>query len=175
MRVLAVLSVLVCSLAGFWSSTEYVAAKFDYAPELGPPWAAVGELRVFALWDWVLWDGHYGSVAPTVFRRASHMTALAALAGTLVAALAALRRKPSGPSHAHGSSRWATTSEIMKSGLLKEGGVVLCQTSDAAFRTAVDAAGNTKTVSTRLGKLVCQPKRATSAAQLRSSASPSPP
>jgi type IV secretion system protein VirD4 len=155
MRVVALFCVLAAALAGFWGSTQYVAAKLDYAPELGPPWATVGGVRVFAPWDWLLWDRRYGSLAPTVFRNASTMTSLAALAGTVASALAALRRKASAPSHAHGSSRWATTAEIKKAGLLKEGGVVLCQTSDAAFRTTLDARGQTKIAASRVGSLVC--------------------
>jgi type IV secretion system protein VirD4 len=155
MRALALVCLLAFSLGGFWGSTQYVAAQLGDAPELGPPWVTIADVRVFPPWDWVLWDQRFGTVAPTVFRNASSITALAALAGTLVAAIIALRRKSSAPSSAHGSSRWATTAEMKKAGLLRGRGVVLCQTSDASFRTTVDRAGNEKIVAGRLGRLIC--------------------
>ena len=154
MRALGVVAVLVVSLAGFWGATEYVAAELRYAPELGPPWMALGEIRVYAPWAWVEWGRHYGSRAPALFRKAGALTALAAVAGAAVAALGALGRKPSAASQAHGSSRWATTAEMRAAGLLREAGVVLCQTGDAQFRTTIDRAGGARITATRLGALV---------------------
>jgi type IV secretion system protein VirD4 len=154
-RALSVVCLLGLSLGGFWGSTQYVAAQLGDAPALGPSWLTVANMRVFPPWDWVIWDQRFGTVAPTVFRNASSITALAALAGTLVAAIIALRRKSSAPSSAHGSSRWATTAEIKKAGLLRGRGVVLCQTSDASFRTTVDGSANEKIVAGRLGRLIC--------------------
>jgi type IV secretion system protein VirD4 len=155
MRALALVCLLGLSLGGFWSATQYVAAQLSDALELGAPWVTIADVRVFPPWDWVLWDQRFGTLAPTVFRNASSITALAALTGTLVAAIIALRRKSSAPSSAHGSSRWATTAEIKKAGLLRERGVVLCQTSDASFRTSVDGSANEKIVAGRLGRLIC--------------------
>ena len=154
MRLLAVVAMLVLSLAGFWAATESVAAGLAYAPALGPPWATFGGVRVYAPWQWVVWDRLYGPRAPTLFRNAGAMTTLASLAGAAVVALAALRRRPSARSMAHGSSRWATTSELKKAGLLREAGVVLCQTDRAEYRTAVGRDGRTRTTATRLGALV---------------------
>jgi type IV secretion system protein VirD4 len=155
MRALSLICLLGLSLGGFWASTQYVAAHFGDASELGSPWVTVANIHVFPPWDWVIWDQSFGTVAPTVFRNASTITVLAALAGTLVAAIIALRRKSSAPSSAHGSSRWATTAEIKKAGLLRGRGVVLCQTSDASFRTTVDGSANEKIVAGRLGRLIC--------------------
>ncbi len=153
MRIFAVLLILLVSLAGFWGSTAYVAARLHDAPALGTS-LAVGELRVYPPWGWILWSQRYERRYPTIFRNAQAATTLAALGATLLAAVFALRRKPSAPSVAHGSSRWATTGEIRKAGLLREGGVVLCQTSDAEFRTTVDRSGKTRTTAKRLGTLV---------------------
>jgi type IV secretion system protein VirD4 len=154
MRALGVVALLVVTLAGLWGATEYVAAELRYAPELGPPWAALGDVRVYAPWAWVEWGRRYGSRAPTLFRKAGALTTLAAVAGVAVAALAALGRKPSAASQAHGSSRWATTAEMRGAGLLREAGVVLCQTDDAEFRTTIDRAGGARVTATRLGALV---------------------
>jgi type IV secretion system protein VirD4 len=154
MRLFAVVSVLVLSLAGLWGSTQYVAAELHDAPELGTPWAKLGELRIYPPWGWVVWGRLYASRAPTPFRNAGAMTTLAALGGAAVAALAALRRTSPAPSSAHGSSRWATTSEIRAAGLVRDEGVVICQTGEAEFRRTVDAAGRIRTTAVRLGALV---------------------
>jgi type IV secretion system protein VirD4 len=43
---------------------------------------------------------------------------------------------------------------MRRAGLLREAGVVLGQTSDAVFRHTVDAAGRTKTVFRKAGRLI---------------------
>ncbi len=154
MRALGVVMLLVLSLGGSWAATQYVAAGLHDAPELGPPWAMLGDERIYPPWGWIAWSRLCESRAPTLLRRASAIATVAALAGMAAAALAALSRKRSPASHAHGSSRWATTSELRKAGLLRGAGVVLCQTGDARFRTRVDGAGGTGTTAARLGALV---------------------
>jgi type IV secretion system protein VirD4 len=153
MRAWSVGALLLLSLAGCWGATQYVAAALHYAPQLGLP-AALGHVRIYAPWGWILWDRLYEARAPALFRNASAMTTLGALAGAAVATFAALRRKPSGMSHAHGSSRWASTLELRNAGLLRDAGVVLCQTDDARFRTRVDGGGRIRTTAARLGALV---------------------
>ncbi len=154
MRALGLTALLLVSLLGFWGATEYVAAELRYTPELGPPWVALGGVHVYPPWAWVGWGRRYQARAPTVFRNAAALTTLAAATGMGVAALAALRRKPSAASQAHGSSRWATTSEMRAAGLLRDRGVVLCQTGDAQFRTTIDRAGGARITASRHGALV---------------------
>ena len=154
MRFLAVAALLVLSVGGCWFATQYVASALAYAPALGPPWATLGEERLYAPWQWIVWARLYAPRAPILFRSAGAITTASALAGAGAAALAALWRKPSANSRAHGSSRWATTAEMKRAGLLRDAGVVLCQTDDAEFRTTIDSAGRTRTRCTRLGALV---------------------
>jgi type IV secretion system protein VirD4 len=152
MRFLAVAVLLVLSVGGCWFATQYVASALAYAPALGPPLATLGDERLYAPWQWIVWARLYD--APILFRNAGAITSVAALAGAGTAALAALRRKPTTHSNAHGSSRWATTAEMKRAGLLRDAGVVLCQTGDAEFRTTIDSAGKTRTRAARLGALV---------------------
>jgi hypothetical protein len=119
-----------------------------------PPLARARAARLYAPWAWIGWNARYGARAPTLFRNASAITTVAVLLGCVPAIGSALRRMGSGPSGAHGSSRWATTKEIQAAGFLRDAGVVLCQTNDAQFRTTVDAARKTRTRATRLGQLV---------------------
>jgi type IV secretion system protein VirD4 len=155
MRALALGFLLIASLSGFWASTQYVAAELHDASELGPPWLVLpGETRIYAPWAWVSWNERYGKRSPRLFRNASGLTTLGALLGCAVAAAAAAKRRGAPRSRAHGSSRWATTSELRKAGLLRAEGVVLCQTNDAVYRTGVTPSGQTKVVLRKAGTLV---------------------
>ena len=154
MRFLTVVALLVLSVGGCWFATQYVASALAYAPALGTPWATLGDERLYAPWQWIVWGRLFAARAPTVFRNAGAITSIAAVAGAAASAMAALRRKPSASSRAHGSSRWATTAEMKRAGLLQGAGVVLCQTGDAEFRTTLDSAGRTRVTSRRLGSLV---------------------
>ncbi len=155
MRVVAVLSVLLFSLAGLWAATAYVAAELRDVHRLGPPWWTLGTLRIDAPWAWIGWSRTYEPRYPLVFRNASGMTTLGAICGAAVGILGSVfRGRPSSVSRAHGSSRWATTEEVRKAGLLRDAGVVLCQTSDATFRTRVDASGQPGTRAGKLGALI---------------------
>jgi type IV secretion system protein VirD4 len=154
MRLLAVLALLVLSVGGCWFATEFVASALAYAPALGPPWATFGPEPIYPPWQWIVWARLYAAHAPLLFRDAGAITTAAALAGAGACAMAALWRKPSAEGRAHGSSRWATTAELRRAGLLRDAGVVLCQTGDAEFRTTIDSAGTTRTRPARLGALV---------------------
>jgi len=154
MRSLAVLLMLALSMAGLALSTAHVAHELGPRVDLGAPWLTLGGTALYAPWAWIAWQGRYGAHAPDAFNLASAITTGGALLGCAVVAGVAVRRKRSGVSVAHGSSRWATTAEIQKAGLLREAGVVLCQTNDAAFSTVVDAAGKTRTSVDQLGSLV---------------------
>jgi type IV secretion system protein VirD4 len=155
MRAWAVVSVLAVSLAGLWVSTEYVAAQLHGVARLGPPSLTLGAHSLYAPWAWLGWGRLYESRWPVVFRNASGITTLAALAGAFLAmAMIAMGRKSASVSRAHGSSRWASTVEVKNAGLLREAGVVLCQTSDASFRTRIGGDGQTKMTARKLGRLV---------------------
>ena len=56
-------------------------------------------------------------------------------------------------STAHGSARWADTSELARSGLLDSAGVVLCQTSDARYIASSGPKGQSWRL-TRPGRLI---------------------
>jgi type IV secretion system protein VirD4 len=154
MRAAAAVLLLVLSVAGLSAATQYVAASLQYSPQLGPPWVTLGDCRVYPPWAWFEWNRAYASRVPVVFRNAGAIAPAGALLGCVLAFAVALRRRPSKRSTAHGSSRWATTQEIKQAGLVRDAGVVLCQSDDAEYRTTVDAAGKTRTTVQRLGSLV---------------------
>src|SRR5262249_54299411 len=91
---------------------------------------------------------------PQIFRKANGLATVGPALGTLALALFAGRRKRSSASTAHGSSRWATTKELARAGILGDAGVVLCQTTEATYSTRVDRHGKAIVKARRLGRLV---------------------
>jgi type IV secretion system protein VirD4 len=137
-------------------ATQHVAAALHFAPQLGEPWMRTPTLRVYPPWAWITWQDAWARRAPAAFRDAAGISLLALVAGLVIVTATAARRRLTPPSTAHGSSRWATTPEVRKAGLLRDAGVVLCQTSEAAYRTIVRADGATKITLERSGPLVRQ-------------------
>ena len=131
-----------------------MASELHYHPQLGPPWIVLRGAPVYAPWAWFAWSDRYGRQLPVLFRNASGISTLAALLGVAAAAALSAVGRRSATSVAHGSSRWAAPREIQKAGLLRNDGVILCQTSDAEFKTTVGRDGAPKTTARRLGRLV---------------------
>jgi type IV secretion system protein VirD4 len=153
-RVVALLLFVLVGTLGLSASTQYVAASFHDPPELGEPWVVLGGTAVYAPWAWVHASAALTPRAPGVVRNAGAISTAAAVGALLLLLLVMGRRSTGKPSTAHGSSRWATTGEVEKAGLLRDDGVVLCQTSDAVYTTRIDAAGKTQIVLRRPGRLV---------------------
>ncbi len=154
MKAIALLVLLVLVAAGLCASTQYVASELGYQPALGAPWFSLRATPVYAPWAWLSWSSSFSASAPAPFRIASAITSLASLVGVGVVAVASARRASSATSNAHGSSRWATTRELVRAGLVRQSGVVLCQTGDASFATKVDSDGKTRVTAGRQGRLV---------------------
>ena len=154
MKALALAMLFVLAVGGLSVSTQYVAAHLGADGSLGAPWCVLGHTAVYPPWAWLGWSATYADRAPAIFRTASAITTGSAVAAVLLVALLSLRRRPTATSNAHGSSRWATSEEIARGGLLRGAGVVLCQTDDASFKTRVDSAGKTETSASSLGRLV---------------------
>jgi hypothetical protein len=54
-RLASVCLVVTLASLGLWACTEYVAGQLEYAPELGPPLAILGGVRLYATWGWMEW------------------------------------------------------------------------------------------------------------------------
>jgi len=153
-RVVALLLLFLVGMLGLSVATQYVARVLHDPSELGERWGMVGGRPVYAPWAWIGCTDTLGARAPDVFRTAGAISSGAAVGGLLLLLLVTARPSPGKPSTAHGSSRWATTREIDRAGLLRDDGVVLCQTSEAVYATTIDAAGKTQMVLRRPGRLV---------------------
>jgi len=153
-RIASVLLLLVFGTLGLAIATQYVAAALHNPAELGAPCLGAGESAVYAPWAWIRGSESLGLRAPEVVRNAGAISAAAAVVALLAILVVNARGSSGKRSTAHGSSRWATTREIETAGLLREDGVVLCQTSDAVYTTRIDADGKTQIALRRAGRLV---------------------
>jgi type IV secretion system protein VirD4 len=145
--------VLLATLA-LWAGTQYVAAVLHGPPELGPPWLGQGDRAVYAPWAWLSGQRVLEQRAPNVLRRAEAVAFVGFVVALGIVLVVTGRGGARKASTAHGSSRWATTRELELAGLLRDEGVVVCQTSDAEYSTRVDRAGKTQINMTRAGRLV---------------------
>jgi type IV secretion system protein VirD4 len=154
-RVLFSLLGLVVFAVALAASTQYVAARLGFHRQLGAPLATVAGRRIYPPWAWLEWDGRLHRYAPRVFAVASGVTygaLVVVLAPLIVFAFIGSRR--SRESTSHGSARWGTTGELRRGGMLGADGVVLCQTSEARFTSALDDRGGLKWTMRRPGRLV---------------------
>ena len=80
-RLASVCLVVTLASLGLWACTEYVAGQLEYAPELGPPLAILGGVRLYAPWGWMEWIDEWSSgSAVNVFRSVLLVEFVAALA-----------------------------------------------------------------------------------------------
>jgi type IV secretion system protein VirD4 len=125
---------------GTWVTTQYVAAKLGYQPQLGKPLFSIKGLPIYEPWAWFFWDYRYDAYAPEIFKHASWIQNGAFFLMFFVMVLLAIRRgnKKKKGSDTYGSAKWATGDELKNAGLLAQDGVVLAQTSDALFQATVN-------------------------------------
>lgn len=126
-------ALLLIGLA-FWIATEYVAVKFGFARELGPPIAP----RVYAPWAGLVWEFRFHGLANPGVQPVLGMywtiVGIGSLAGLIAAAVLGARWASATQQRtdAHGSAHWATRAEVEKTGLLSgKGGVYVGAWSDA--------------------------------------------
>jgi type IV secretion system protein VirD4 len=109
---------------GMWISSQQIARMLGYPVEFNP---------LFYFWghpiyspEFLIWYFMYGSYAEAAFREAAHASLVGTIVGfVFIIIFAIVRVKKKKVSTSHGSARWATDQEIMKSGLLDRKGAVV--------------------------------------------------
>ncbi len=113
--------------AGLWATTQWAAGALGNQPALGPAWVELLGWPVYAPWKLFPWWLSFDAQAPDVFARAGIAAALAGILSGLVALGGAAWRgsSPNKENTTYGSARWADRSDIARSGLLGDSGVIL--------------------------------------------------
>ena len=109
-----------------WASTQWVAFRLGFQPQLGNPWFEAAGLPIYYppafFWWWFSFDAY----APGIFIEG----AIIATSGAIIAIAAAflmsiIRAREARNVATYGSARWADGKEIHAAGLLGPDGVVL--------------------------------------------------
>lgn len=121
--------VITIPLLGIWTSTQYAASLLAYQPELG--WALnIAGLHIYAPWNWFLWHHNFYVYAPKQFT----LSMLPMVAAVILVLFFAFIVKGKKVPTSHGTARWATEDEILKSGLTENDGVFLAKTGKHYLR-----------------------------------------
>ncbi|GAA0610898.1 conjugal transfer protein TraG [Paenochrobactrum glaciei] len=109
-----------------WATTQWVAFRLGFQPQLGSPWFELAGWPVYYppafFWWWFSFDAY----APAIFVEGG----IIAVSGGFLAIAAAIvmsiiRARETGNVATYGSARWAEDKEIRSAGLLGPDGVVL--------------------------------------------------
>ncbi len=113
--------------SGLWATTQWAAGSLGYQPALGLPWVELLGWPVYAPWKLFPWWLSFDAQAPGVFARAGIAAAVTGVLSGLVALGGAAWRgsSPNKENTTYGSARWADRSDIARSGLLGDDGVIL--------------------------------------------------
>ncbi len=121
---------------GCWLATQYVAEGFADQPELGTPLFWFHGHAVYQPFAYFVWLNRWNAYAPHRFDVALFWLYGAVLAGIVVAILFNVwRSRGMKVATTYGSARWADRDDIMRSGLLGRGGVVLGKTERGEYLT----------------------------------------
>ncbi len=132
-----ILVVFAIVFAGVWGGTQWAAAMLAYQPELGRPWAVVGDVPLYRPWALFAWWYHFGAYAEPVFDKAGMLAGASGFVGCAAAIFGSLwRARQASNVTTYGSARWATRGEIDQAGLHGDAGVLLGRIGDRYLRHA---------------------------------------
>lgn len=121
-----IFTVLAVVLVMMWLATQWTAWRLGYQPQLGAPWFEVAGRPIYLPPAFFWWWYRYDAYAPALFAQGACLAASGGLAAVGVAiAMALWRGREAKAITTYGSARWATKTEIRRTGLLEADGVVL--------------------------------------------------
>ena len=123
-----ILVVFIIVLFGVWIATQWCAGSLGNQARLGTAWFNILGVPVYCPWRLFEWWYAFDAYAPSVFNRAGGIAASSGLAGCAVAVIGSLwRARQTRLVTTYGSSRWASTREILNAKLFFPTGVFLGQ------------------------------------------------
>ena len=109
-----------------WGSTEWVAWRLVFQPELGQPWFRLLGFPFYFPPAFFWWWYGYDAYAPSIFIEGAYIAASGGLiAATVAIGMSVWRAREANKVETYGSARWADTAEVQAAGLLSADGVVL--------------------------------------------------
>jgi type IV secretion system protein VirD4 len=144
---------IFCLIGGCWASTLLLLSKLGAGAIPAQEWASLGSVKIFPPWLWIKWFYLYGDRFNGVFLQTMWPIYVSVMVGIAIAWVSRFFMEKSKTSTAHGSSRWAKESELVKAGLVSQKGVVLGQSIDSGKLLCNDGPGHVLAIApTRGGK-----------------------
>jgi type IV secretion system protein VirD4 len=113
-------------LAFLWAATEWTAWRLGFQPELGRPWFDFLGCPIYHPPAFFWWWFAYDAYAHPIFVEGGYIAASGGIAAAVAAiALSVWRAREVKRATTYGSSRWASSHEVRRAGLLGDDGVVL--------------------------------------------------
>lgn len=107
-------------------ATQWTAAQFGFAKELGAPWTMIAGLPVYYPWRLFEWWYAYEPYAPDIFMQGGAMAAAGGFLGAGAAIAGSLwRARQTRNVTTYGSAAWASPRDVAALGLLDNDGVFL--------------------------------------------------
>jgi type IV secretion system protein VirD4 len=114
-----------------FGATQFIAARFQYQPALGPPLLKTRGGGLYQPFSWMIWGWRYSASRDPRIRRPFFEGEMIVFAGSFLAVGAFFvitnrrtRKLTENADHLHGSARWASEDDIRTTGLLtSKGGV----------------------------------------------------
>ncbi|HEY5239399.1 MAG TPA: conjugal transfer protein TraG [Rhizomicrobium sp.] len=127
--------IFAVTLCGIWFATEWAAWHLAFQPQLGAAWFSVRSIPVYHPWRLFEWWYVYDAYAPKLFETAGGIAASSGFLGCAAAIVCALwRARQRHLATTYGSSRWASSREIVRAGLTRASGVFLGRWRDTYLR-----------------------------------------
>lgn len=108
-----------------FGATQFIAARFQYQPALGPPLVRTTGGGLYEPFSWVLWGWKYSTSQDMRIRQPFFEGEMIVLAGSFLSigiffllTSRYARKLTENSEHLHGSARWASEEDIRKTGLL---------------------------------------------------------
>ncbi len=118
--------VLLIVLSTTWAGTQWVAWRFGFQAQLGPPWFELFGWPVYYPPALIWWWFFYEAYAPRIFYEGGIIAASGGFLAIAVAiTLSVMRAREAPDIDTYGSARWAESKDVNEAGLLGPDGVVL--------------------------------------------------
>jgi type IV secretion system protein VirD4 len=119
--------VLGVVLITMWASTQWVAWKLAFQPQLGRPWFELSSgSPVYLPHEFFWWWYAYDAYAPKIFMEGACIAASGGIISVVAAfAMSVWRAREAKTTATYGSARWALPSEIRTAQLFEPNGVVI--------------------------------------------------
>ncbi|MCA9508057.1 MAG: IncP-type conjugal transfer protein TraG [Myxococcales bacterium] len=119
--------IILSIIFGCWSSSVLLVSRLGNEISKSQVWFSIGDIHFFAPWLWAKWFFLYGARYKDIFFDTMWPICISVLLGITTVWLLRILQTTKNVSNAHGSARFASDNEIIKSGLVQEHGIVLGQ------------------------------------------------